>query len=139
MKGRIGAEAESILKERFGKDAVIALATDAGGIPSVRYVNAFYENGCFYVITHAGSNKMRQLRENPNAAIAGEWFTAHGIGKDLGRFGSAENQELAQKLREVFAAWIDNGHTDLNDENTVILCLELTDGLLLSHGTRYKF
>ena len=26
---------------------------------------------------------------------------------------------------------------DLEDENTVILCVELTDGLLLSHGTRY--
>ena len=138
MKGRISAEAERIMKERFGKDTVIALATEAGGTPSVRYVNAFYDSGCFYVVTHALSNKMRQLRENPKAAIAGEWFTAHGKGLNLGRFGSAENQRLAQTLREVFAAWIDNGHMELNDENTVILCIELTDGLLLSHGRRYE-
>ena len=139
MKGRISAEAEWIMKERFGKDTVIALATDEGGIPSVRYVNAFYENGCFYVITHALSNKMKQLRENPTVAIAGEWFTAHGKGMDLGHFGRAENQQLAQTLKEVFAVWIDNGHMDLNDENTMILCVELTDGVLLSHGTRYEF
>ena len=24
-------------------------------------------------------------------------------------------------------------------KNTIILCVELTDGLLLSHGTRYEF
>ena len=35
--------------------------------------------------------------------------------------------------------WIDNGHNDFDDENTIILCVELTDGLLLSHGTRYEF
>lgn len=35
--------------------------------------------------------------------------------------------------------YFDNGHNDFNDENTIILCVELTDGLLLSHGTRYEF
>ena len=28
---------------------------------------------------------------------------------------------------------------DFDDENTIILCVKLTDGLLLSHGTRYEF
>ena len=28
---------------------------------------------------------------------------------------------------------------DFDDENTIILRVELTDGLLLSHGTRYEF
>ena len=33
-------EAEAIMAERFGKDAVIALATVADGVPHVRYVDA---------------------------------------------------------------------------------------------------
>ena len=103
-------EAEAILQERFGKDSVVALATVENGRPQVRYVNACYENGAFYVITHGLSNKMRQLRENPEAALAGEWFTAHGRGEDLGYFGRPENAEIAGKLRAAFAAWIDNGH-----------------------------
>ncbi len=37
------------------------------------------KNGAFYAITHGLSNKMRH-RENPEAALAGEWFTAHGRG-----------------------------------------------------------
>ena len=97
----------------------------------------YYENGAFYAITHGLSNKMRQLRENPEAALAGEWFTTHGRGEDLGYFGRAENAELAARLRTAFAAWIDNGHNDFSDENTRILRIRLTDGVLFSHGTRY--
>lgn len=44
----------------------------------------------------------------------------------------------AEKLKNAFAEWIDNGHNNFEDENTIILCVELTDGLLLSHGTRYE-
>ncbi len=46
---------------------------------------------------------------------------------------------MAEKLKDVFASWIGNGHTNLQDENTILLRIELTDGLLLSHGTRYEF
>ena len=136
---KMDAEAEKIMNERFGKDTVIALATEENGIPYVRYVNAYYENGAFYIITHALSGKMKQMQKNPNAAIAGEWFTAHGKGVNLGYFGRKENRSIADKLKEAFSEWIDNGHNDFSDENTVILCIELTDGLLLSHGTRYEF
>ena len=131
-------EAEKIMVERFGKDTVIALSTTENGIPSVRYVDAFYENGAFYVITYALSNKMKHIKNNPIVAIAGEWFTAHGKGINLGYFGKPENKAIAEKLKIAFAGWIDNGHVNFDDENTIILRIELTDGLLLSHGTRYE-
>lgn len=82
---------------------------------------------------------MQHIRANPVVAIAGEWFTAHGKGINLGYFGKKENRMIADKLKNVFAEWIDNGHNNFGDENTIILCIELTDGLLLSHGTRYEF
>ena len=135
----ISPEAEKIMIERFGKDTVIALATVKNEIPYVRYVDAYYENGAFYIITHAHSNKMKQMENNPTVAIAGDWFTAHGNGVSLGYFGKEENRLIAEKLKKVFAEWIDNGHNNFNDENTIILCVELVDGLLLSHGTRYEF
>ena len=125
--------------ERFGKDTVIALATIENGIPYVRYVNAYYENGTFYLITYALSNKIKHIENNSTIAIAGEWFTAHGKGINLGYFGKKENQMIAEKLKKAFAEWIDNGHNNFDDENTIILCIELTDGRLLSHGTRYEF
>lgn len=136
---QLSQEAEKVMMERFGKDTVIALATVENGIPYVRNVNAYYENSAFYIITHALSNKMRHIEHNPAVAIAGEWFSAHGTGINLGYWGKTENQSIANKLKEVFAEWIDNGHNNFDDENTIILCVELTDGLLLSHGTKYVF
>ena len=136
---KISSEAEKIMMERFGKDTVIALATVEDGVPYVRSVNAYYENGAFYIITYARSNKMRQIENNPIVAISGEWLTAHGKGINLGYFKREENQLIAEKLKIAFSEWIDNGHNDFDDENTIILCVKLTDGLLLSHGTRYEF
>lgn len=134
---KLSPKAEEILLDRFGGDSVIALATAEKNIPHVRNVNAFYENGAFYVLTHALSGKMKQIAENPVVAISGEWFTAHGKAVNLGWFGSDENKRLAEKMRTVFAKWIDNGHNNFEDKNTIILRIELTEGVLLSHGTRY--
>ena len=81
---KIDQEVEKIMSERFGKDTVLALATMKHEMPYVRYVNAYYENGAFYIITHALSGKMKQIENHPIVEIAGEWFTAHGKGVNLG-------------------------------------------------------
>lgn len=135
---KLKEEVEEIMVERFGKDTVIALATTENKVPYVRYVNAYYENGAFYIITHSLSNKMKQIENNPLVAVASEWFTAHGKGTNLGNFCRNENSIVAEKLNSIFAEWIDNGHNDFNDENTIILRIDLTDGLLFSHGRRYE-
>lgn len=134
---KLNEESKRLMVERFGKDSIIALATLEDEMPHVRYVNAHYEDGAFYVITYGLSNKMKQMEKNPNVAIAGDWFTAHGKGVNLGYFGKDENAEIAEKLREAFAEWIDNGHNNFSDINTCILCIRLTEGVLFSHGTRY--
>ena len=90
--------AEEIMKERFGRNRLIALAT----------------------------------------AVAGEWFEGHGTCENLGYFGSPENRETAEKLGAAFGEWIHDVHVDLSDENTVLLRVKLTDGKLLSDGTKYE-
>ena len=130
-------EAEAIMAQRFGKDTVLALATALGETPHVRSVNAYYENGAFYIVADSRSQKMAQIQKNPRVAVAGEWFTGHGYAEDLGPFDRAENRDIANKLRQVFASWLMNGHTDPAAEETHILRVTLRDGLLLSHGTRY--
>ena len=129
---------DSILLERFGKDSIIALATTVDHTPYVRSVDAFYEDGAFYVLTHGLSGKMKQIAQNPTVAISGEWFTAQGKGINLGFFGKADNVRIASKMRDVFSAWIDNGHNNFEDPNTCILCIRLTSGILFSNGTRYE-
>lgn len=94
---KLSEDAEKIMAERFGKDTIIALATVENEVPSVRYVNAYYEDGAFYIITYALSNKIKHIENNPAVAIAGEWFTAHGKGSNLGYFGKKENCMIAEK------------------------------------------
>ncbi|MBQ7866093.1 MAG: pyridoxamine 5'-phosphate oxidase family protein [Clostridia bacterium] len=131
-------EAEDIMQERFGHDNVLALATVEGDAPAVRSVNAYYEDGSFYVITWGLSGKMKQIAANPAVALAGDWYTARGVGESLGAVGKPENAALLIKLRQAFAGWIDNGHTDFQDENTVILRIRVTQAVLMSHGVRYE-
>ena len=137
MAEKLPRAALEVMNERFGKDSLIALATQDVGRPSVRTVNALYTDGAFYVMTHALSGKMRQIAVNPAVAVSGEWFTGHGVGENIGHVCAAENRAIADKLRAAFAAWYGNGHVNEADPNTCILRIRLTDGVLFSHGTRY--
>ena len=137
MNDKFPLAARQIMNDRFHKDSLIGLATMDGNTPCVRAVNSYYEDGSFYVITYALSGKMRQITVNPTVAICGDWFTAHGVGENLGWIREEKNTELASKLRTAFVAWYDNGHNNEEDPNTVILRIRLTDGVLLHHGTRF--
>ena len=130
-------EALKIIVDRFSKDSLISLATVDGAHPYVRTVNSYYEDGAFYIITYALSNKMRQIAANSDVAICGEWFTAHGIGENMGHVHDEKNVIIMVALRKAFAEWYDNGHTDENDPNTCLLRIRLTNGILLNNGTKY--
>ena len=92
-------DGKKVMQERFGKDSLIALATTNGDYPAVRYVNAYYEDGAFYIITYALSNKMKQIGNNHNVSICGEWLTGQGKAENLGYFGKDTNKEMAEKLQ----------------------------------------
>ena len=82
-------DAERIMKERFGKDTVIALATADEGVPYVRNVNAYYEEGAFYVVTYGLSDKMQQIGRNPSVAVAGGLVYRPGKGCEPGQLGKS--------------------------------------------------
>ena len=133
-------EGLKLLEEKFGgnKDNVISLATialepDADGNPRpiVRDVDAYYENGNFYITTYAKSNKIRQIEKNSavSVAVCFGWFTAIGKGENLGWVLNPKNAELRNKLRTVFAEWYDKANNE-KDENCCILAVRLTKGTL---------
>ncbi len=133
-------EINEILKERFEKDSLISIATiDNTGMPWVRTVDAIYIDDAFYTITNATTNKMKHINQNPVVAICGEWFSGHGIGESLGYIRLEENKDLADRLRNAFSTWYDNGHTNENDTNTIILKIKVIDGIIYSNGEKLEF
>ena len=131
-------EANQIMIERFGHDSLISIATVEGTRPYVRTVDAYYEDGAFYVVTYTLSSKMKQMANHPEVAVCGEWFTAHGVGKNLGHVRDERNAEMMGKVRAAFAEWYGNGHVDEEDPNTCLLQISLTDGVIMKEGTRYE-
>ena len=130
-------DAIKIMNERFGRDMFISIATMDGNRPSVRTVDGYYEDGAFYVVTYTLSNKMRQIEANSEVAVCGEWFTAHGVGENLGHVRDGRNAAIMAKLREAFAMWYNNGHVNEDDPNTCVLRVRLKNGVLVDHEQKY--
>lgn len=133
-------EAMGIMAERFGKDSLIAVATTDGERLYNRMVDAYYEDGAFYISTNALSNKMRQVEKHPEVAVcAVDWFSGHGIGENLGWVLDPQNAEIRLKLRDAFSAWYDAANNE-QDKNCCILKIRLTDGMLIKdhHALRYQ-
>jgi hypothetical protein len=126
------------MDERFGHDTLISIATIDGNRPAVRIVNSYYEGDSFFTVTYALSGKMKQMQANPEIAICSEWFTAHGIGENLGWVRDEKNAEIMAKLRTAFAEWYGNGHINESDPNSSLLRVRLTDAVLFHHGKKYE-
>jgi len=128
-----------IMTERFGKDSLIAIATTDGERMHNRMVDAYFEDGVFYVSTYALSNKVKQVESNPEVAVcAVDWFSGHGNARNLGWVLKPENAGIRTKLREAFE-WYDHANNE-QDENCSILEIRLTDGMLIKdhHAIRYQ-
>ena len=117
-----------------GKDNVISLSTIAMELntngkpcPCVREVDAYYEDGVFYVTTWAKSNKVQQIAQNKEVAFAVcfEGIYGNGIGENLGWVLDPKNAELRIKLRKTFADWYDHANDEQN-ENCIILAIYIT-------------
>lgn len=131
-------EAMKQLDEKLGnKDGLIALSTialepgtDGKSRPAARLVDAYYEDGSFYIVTYATSKKMRQIAQNPEVSVCiiVESFTADGIGENLGWVCDEKNAEMMTKLRAIFAEWYYEANND-EDPNTCLLRIRLTKGL----------
>jgi general stress protein 26 len=95
-----------------------------------RMVDAYYEDGSFYISTHALSNKMKQIEANPEVAVcAVDWFS--GVLEP-------QNAEIREKIRKAFV-WYDAVNNE-QDKNCCFLEIRLTDGMLIKdhHAIRYQ-
>lgn len=143
-------EGLSLLEERCGngKDNLISLATialekneEGNPRPCVRDLDAYYEDGSFYIVTWAKATKMEQIAVNKEVAfsVCGEWVSGNGIGENLGWVLDPKNAGLREKLRKAFAVWYDEANNE-QDESCVILAIRVKNAIVIKdHGAvRYR-
>lgn len=127
-----------------GKDNLIALATVAlspntagNPCPAVRMVNAYYEDGVFYVSTGAKKNKMREIEKNNEVSICGmDLFVARGTAENLGWVKDERNAEIRTKMKKIFA-WFDD-HGDENNPDSIVLRITIMEATITDNEQKYN-
>ncbi len=126
-----------------GKDNLIGLATialspnaDGNPRPAVRMVDAYYEDGVFYVSTDATKKKMQEIGKNNEVSICGlDWFVAQGTAENLGWVKEERNAEVRAKMKKIFQ-WFD-AHADEDNPNSIVLRITLTEGTITDNEKKY--
>lgn len=128
--------ATELMKEQFGHDVIISLATCTENEVNVRNVDGYYKDGSIYVVTHNSTQKMKDIDRKSNVAICKDLMCAHGIGENLGSPKAESNRELREELKNVFVAFYDR-HVNENDSGTCFLKITLTNAVTFSKDTKY--
>jgi len=133
-----------LIEERCGngKDNLIALATisiepnnEGKPTPRVRDVCAYYENGVFYISTHAKSAKMREIAQNKEVAfsVCGQWISGKGIGENIGWVKDEKNSEIRAKMKKYFN-WFDEVGGEDNPDSIVLRVTIAKATVIKDHG-----
>ena len=125
-----------VMNELFAKDCTFALATSTNNIPSVRFIDTYFYNGAFYVVTYALSKKVQEITVNNQVSLCNKLYRFNGRAYNIGHPLVEENKELREKLVKAFEPWYFN-HNDENDENMCIVKIDLENGFFYQDGTGY--
>ncbi len=126
-----------VLETLFARDYQFALATSNDNIPAVRFIDTFYDNGAFYIVTHGKSDKVKEIEHNPVVSLSKDLYRFSGIARNIGHPLLKENLKIREKLIKVFEPWY-FAHNNENDENMCYIRVDLKQGLFYKDGTGYK-
>jgi len=130
-------EGLGVLETLFARDYQFALATSNNNIPAVRFIDTFYDNGVFYIVTSRKSNKVKEIEHNPVVSLSKDLYRFTGIARNIGHPLLKENLKIREKLIKVFEPWY-FAHNNENDENMCYIKVDLSQGLFYKDGTGYK-
>lgn len=125
------------MNELFARDYQFAFATTNDHVPSVRFVDTYYDDGCFYIVTYAKSKKVKELEINKNVSLCNKLYSFNGIANNLGHPLKPENSEIREKLIGAFEPWYFK-HNNENDENMCYIKVEVTNGFFYKDGIGFK-
>lgn len=128
--------ATDIVKELFSRDYQFAMATTANNIPSLRFIDTYFDNGAFYAITYANTKKVKEIADNPNVSLCcRKGYSFIGKAYNIGHPLMPENGEIRSKLLKAFEPWYFK-HNNENDE-ICILKIVPEKGFVYEDGLGY--
>lgn len=130
-------ESMKVMSELFGKDYHFAMATAKDNIPSVRFVDTFFEDGIFYIVTYSNSQKVKDITENSQVSFSRNFHRFNGKAYNIGHPLLPENKEIRSKLIKVFEPWYFE-HNNEAHENMCFVKVELEDGFFYKNNVGYK-
>lgn len=133
----IYSESLEVMSVLFAKDYHFALATVKNNVPSIRFIDAFFDDGVFYIVTYSKSQKVEELTQNSNVSLCNRLYRFSGKAYNIGHPTLTENKEIREKLIKVFEPWYFE-HNNENDENMCYVKVELEQGFFYKDGTGYK-
>lgn len=127
----------TLMEELFSRDYQFAMATTVNDIPSLRFIDAYFDNGAFYAVTYANTDKVKEIAVNPNVALCSrKGYSFSGKAYNIGHPLLPENSEIRSKLINAFEAWYFK-HNNENDD-ICILKIEPERGFIHKDGIGYK-
>ncbi len=130
-------KAIQVMTEMFGRDYQFALATINGNAPYQRYVDTYFDGECFYVVAYGLSQKVRDIRRNPNVSLCTR--NAHsfsGGAEVIGHPKDRHNAAIREKLIDVFEKWYFL-HNNEDDDNLCYIRIKPQEGFFHKDGTGY--
>lgn len=127
----------NVMNDLFARDYQFALATTNNNIPSVRFVDTYFDDSCFYIVTYSKSKKVQELELNSNISLCNNLYSFSGTAVNIGHPLKQENSEIRKKLISAFEPWYFK-HNNENDENMCYIKVELRQGFFYKDGNGYK-
>lgn len=126
------------MEKLFGRDYQFALATSNNLEPTVRYIDTYYKDGYFYVVTYGKSRKVQDIKVNSKVSLTcRKLYSFQGVAENIGHPLLKKNKEIREELIKVFEKWYFK-HNNEDDENMCYLRIKPTNGFFYSMGTGYK-
>lgn len=126
------------MTELFSKDYQFAMATASEDVPSVRFVDTYFDGAYFYIVTSSESQKAKAIIENSNIALcSSSLFRFHGKAENIGHPLSSENKLIREILTDVFSEWYFQ-HNDESDSTMCYLRIKPVNGFFHKDGLGYK-
>ena len=127
----------TLMEEMFSRDYQFAMATTVNDIPSLRFIDTYFENGAFYVVTYANTDKVKEIAVNPNMALCSrKGYSFSGKAYNIGHPLLPENSDIRSKLIKAFKPWYFKHNNE--DDNICILKIEPKSGFVHKDGIGYN-